>query len=116
MGAKPTIQLAPFIITKTIRNESNWSKGPVWFYIYTHLKEWNRLGEYFDLPIILEDEIVPMAFQGLKVEDPWYYAVVQRVTPINKKTVCLHIRVDRRLLEKKVDYRYGGMINYLDKS
>lgn len=114
MGARYVIQLAPFIMTKAIRNDTTWSKGPVWLYIFTHLKQWSKLGTYFDLPIVAENNIMNGTFNGLKVEAAKYYAKVKNVDYIDNKTACLRIKVVRRFKKKRVDYRYGGVINYLD--
>lgn len=114
MGAKPVTQLDPFIMTKVIRNDTTWMKGPVWFYIYSHLKQWNKLGTYFDLPVVSDDPIPDGALNGMKVDNSKYYARVKNVTYLDNKTVSLRIKVVRRLIDKRTDYRYGGVINYLD--
>lgn len=114
MGAKPVTQLAPFIMTKAIRNDTTWTKGPVWFYIYTHLRQWSKLGTYFDLPVVGDSTISNGVFNGMKVDAAKYYAEVKNVKRIDQTTVCLRIKVGRRFKEKRVDYRYGGVINYLD--
>ena len=114
MGAKPVIQLAPFIMTKAIRTDTTWAKGPVWFYIYTHLKQWNKLGTYFDLPVVGEEAIPNGSFNGMRVDESKYYAKVKNVTHLDNETVSLRIKVVRRFIKKRIDNRYGGVINYLD--
>lgn len=114
MGAKPVIQLAPFILTKAIRHDTTWSKGPVWFYIRSNLKQWSRLGSLFDLPVISEETIPNGAFSRMKINAPKYYAKVTEVIHLDGRTISLRIKVGRRLIRKRIDNRYGGIINYLD--
>ena len=113
MGAKPVVELAPFIMTKATRTDTVWIKGPIWFYIFTHLKQWSKLGTRFDLPIISEENLAPSSLVGMRIADSRYTAEVEDVTYLGNKTVLLRIKIRRRAVKKETDYRYGGVINYL---
>lgn len=120
MGSKPTVQLAPYILTNNTRSSlspkrnSDRSKASVWIYIYGNLKELSQHGVHFDLPIVSD---IPYTGDGLylmKVESPKYCATVTNVTQIDQYRIVIHIRLKTRWFKKKLAYSYGGAINYLD--
>jgi hypothetical protein len=121
MGAKPVHQLAPYIITDYTREsispkrkKSDRTKAAVWVYIHSNLKRWWKLSTRLELLIISDRPCRGHMFNNLKVERQYYYAVVTEVDELDHNQFLLHIKVKRRLTKKKLDYHYGGAINYLD--
>lgn len=114
MGAKPVIQLNPFIATKNSTNDVHWLRNIIWFFIFTNMKRWSRKGTRFDLPVIADKEVPFSLFADMKIDSPEVYARVSLDKYLSCKTVTLRIKVKRRVLKKKVDYRYGGLMANLD--
>lgn len=116
MGAKPVIQLNPFIATKSSKNDVHWLRNIIWFFIFTNMKRWSRKGTRFDLPIISDREMPFSLFSDMKIDSPGVYARVSVEKYLSGKTLTLRVKVKRRLIKKKVDYRYGGLMANLDSA
>lgn len=121
MGSKPTVQLAPYILTNIIREHITPKrinpeelKTSIWIYIYGNLKQWSPLGVYFDLPIVTDISYTGAGLYQMIVERPKYCAVVKDITQIDEYRIVIHIKLKTRLFKKKLLYRYGGAINYLN--
>src|SRR5665648_195744 len=105
MGAQQTVQATPYNYTGSI--------DQVWTYIKSRLKSWHSKGTNVDLPIISNEHLLPSQFCDLKVDTGRYKANVIRVTNLAPNTLVMTIRVKRRVFKKKLDYQYGGVINFV---
>lgn len=105
MGAKQTLQATPYIYTG--------SADKVWAYIKGRTRFWYQKSTRVHLPVISDEHILPSKFYHMRVDTGRYVAQVINVTQMDPKTIVLTIELKRRFIKKKMDYRYGGIVNFI---
>ena len=104
MGARHTLEAAAYSITKDYNS--------VLAHIQTNLSRWYKTSRYISLPVIISIHGTTPNFVGLKIQNSRYYAKIKRVIVKNNQTI-FYIKITRRLFLKS-DYRYGGLIDYME--
>jgi len=121
MGTKPVHQADPFIITKNIRGslplmrkDSDRVRASIWIHIYSNLKEWQKKGSKVSLTVTMDQQYQLENLKYMKIHRSYHSAEITGVEQSDDCEFILHIKIRRLSFWKKVDYRYGGVLNYLD--
>ena len=104
MGARHTLEAAPYSITKDYNS--------VLAHIQTNLSQWYKNSRYIALPVIIATHGATPNFVGLKIQNSRYYAKIKRVLIKDNQTI-FYLKITKRVFPKS-DYRYGGLIDYIE--
>jgi len=104
MGNTKTIEMAPYSITRDYNS--------VLSHIQANLARWYRISRNIILPVIVATHAPSPNFIGIKIQNSRYYSKIKRVL-LRKNKIILFLKLTKRLVIKS-NYRYGGLIDYIE--